>query len=87
MYSFEFDKAKSAANLAKHGIDFDRAQLIWDDPSLIEIEAKSEDEPRSLVIGCIEQKQWSAIITYRSDNIRIISVRRSRPAEVALYES
>jgi uncharacterized protein len=48
MYSFEFDKAKSAANLAKHGIDFDRAQLIWDDPSLIEIEAKSEDEPRSL---------------------------------------
>jgi uncharacterized DUF497 family protein len=85
--SFEFDAAKSRANLAKHGIDFHRAQLMWDDPSLVEIEAKSEDEPRSLVIGCIEQKHWSAVITYRGEKVRIISVRRSRPAEVTLYES
>ena len=84
---FEFDNAKSEANLVKHGIDFVRAQPLWDDPGLVEIEANSEDESRALVIGRIELKHWSAVITYRGDTIRIISVRRSRPTEVALYES
>jgi len=44
------------------------------------------DEPRYLVIGRIGAKHWSAVITYRSENVRIISVRRSRPEEVTLYE-
>lgn len=56
-------------------------------PDFIEIKAKSVDEPRSLVIGMINGKLWSAVITYREPNIRIISVRRSRNAEVAIYES
>lgn len=84
---FEFDPAKSAANLSKHGIDFERAQLLWNDPDMLEIPAKTEDEPRFLVIGRIEGKHWSGVITYRSDTIRIISVRRSRPEEIAIYES
>lgn len=54
--------------------------------SLNEIQARSTDEPRSLVIGSIEDKVWSAVITYRSEMIRIISVRRSRKLEVAIYE-
>lgn len=87
MFSFEFDEAKSRANLSKHGIDFHGAQQIWEDSSFIEIEAKSDDEPRSLIIGCINHKHWSAVITYRDEKIRIISVRRSRQTEVALYES
>lgn len=87
MYSFEFDPKKSASNQKKHGIDFVDAQAIWQDTSFIEILAKSEDEPRVLVIGKIGGKHWSAIITHRKDQIRIISVRRSRDAEVALYES
>lgn len=87
MEPFEFDEPKSKANLAKHGIDFRQAQLLWDDPGLVEIEANSADEPRSLVIGRIELKHWSAVITYRGKKIRIISVRRSRPSEVELYES
>jgi hypothetical protein len=45
------------------------------------------DEPRSLLIGQINGIMWSAIITYRDENIRIISVRRSRKEEVELYES
>jgi len=84
---FEFDSEKSAQNLAKHGIDFMDAQKLWDDPDLLEIPARTEDEPRYLVIGRIGTRHWSGVITYRSDNIRIISVRRSRPDEVALYES
>ena len=87
MYSFEFDPKKSESNQKKHGIDFVQAQAIWQDPDFIEIMAKSDEEPRALVVGMIDGKHWSAIITYREDKIRIISVRRSREAEVALYES
>ena len=85
--AFEFDPQKSEGNFAKHGIDFVEAQRLWDDPDLLEIPAKTEDEPRWVIIGCIDAKHWSAVVTYRSDAIRIISVRRSRTEEVALYES
>ena len=87
MITFEFDKAKSQANLLKHGINFIDAQALWDDPSLLEIPANTEDEPRYLIIGLTQSKHWSAIITYRGSNVRLISVRRSRTEEVALYES
>ena len=84
---FEFDEAKSQSNLEKHGIDFVEAQQLWDDPDLLEIPAKTSDEPRFLVIGMIAGKHWSGVVTYRGNKIRIISVRRSRTEEVALYES
>lgn len=87
MHRFEFDLAKSAKNKEKHGIDFEEAQFLWDDPDLLEIPAKTDDEPRYLVIGTLGSKHWSAIVTYRNDNIRINSVRRSRVEEVDIYES
>ena len=87
MDSFEFDQSKSVSNFEKHGIDFIEAQNIWNDPEFVEIQATSEKESRSLVIGRIGEKCWSSVITYRGDNIRIISVRRSRKLEVELYES
>ncbi len=65
MVRFEFDEAKSRANLRKHGIDFLEAQALWNDRDLLEVQANTHDEAR----------------------IRIISVRRSRKSEVALYES
>ena len=84
---FEFDEQKSKANLKKHGINFVDAQTLWEDPGLVEIPAKTSDEPRFLIIGLIEGKHWSAVVTPRDDHIRIISVRRSRVEEVTLYES
>ena len=87
MYSFEFDAAKSESNRTKHGIDFVEAQILWNDPMLLEIPAKTDDEPRYLVIGSIDGKHWSAVITYRGTIVRVISVRRGRAEEVALYES
>lgn len=84
---FEFDEAKSESNRDKHGIDFVDAQLLWTDPNLLQIPAKTIDEPRYLVVGLIQEKHWSAVITFRNENIRIILVRRSRTEEVALYES
>lgn len=83
---FEFDEAKSAANKAKHGIDFIDAQVLWDDPDLLEIPARTDDEPRYLIVGMIDRRYWSAVITYRGDSIRIILVRRARRQEVELYE-
>ncbi len=84
---FEFDETKSRSNRIKHGIDFMDAQRLWDDPNLLQIPAKTVDEARFLVVGTIDGKHWSAVITYRGSNVRIISVRRSRIEEVALYES
>ncbi|ALC15822.1 hypothetical protein DSOUD_1036 [Desulfuromonas soudanensis] len=85
--SFEYDPQKSAANFEKHGIDFDEAQMLWGDSDLLEVPAKTGDEPRWLVVGKIDGKHWSAVITYRHEVIRLISVRRSRQEEIALYES
>lgn len=77
---------KSAANLTKHGIDFDRAQSLWEDEDYLEIPARTQDEPRWIVLGRIDGRVWAAIVTRRGQAIRIISARRARPTEEALYE-
>jgi len=85
--TFQYDSEKSLSNLDRHGIDFEEAQFLWEDPNMIEVHARSSDEARSLVIARYRDRHWSAVGTYRADEIRIISVRRSRNAEVELYES
>ncbi len=83
---FEFDPAKSRANKEKHGIDFIEVQALWFDSMVLEIPARTSDEPRFLVVGRLGDRHWSAVVTYRGDTVRIISARRSRNEEVALYE-
>ena len=83
---FEFDPLKSDANRLKHGIDVLKVQAFWADPAFVEIPARTIDEPRFLVIARLRGNHWSAVITYRQQAIRLISVRRSRPDEVQLYE-
>lgn len=83
---FEFDELKSAGNKAKHGIDFVEAQTLWLDEARVEVRARTMDEPRFVVIGRIAGKHWSAVITYRGEIARLISCRRSRVEEVAIYE-
>ncbi len=85
--NFEFDENKSQSNKIKHGINFLEAQKLWNDVDRLEIPAKSLDEPRFVIIGRIGAKLWAAVVTYRGEKIRIISVRRARKSEVALYES
>ena len=83
---FAFDPAKSTANKTKHGIDFVEAQALWADPDYIERPARSASEPRFMIVGRIQQTTWAAFVTYRHENtIRIISVRRARRDEEALY--
>jgi hypothetical protein len=83
---FEYDPEKSAENKRKHGLDFEEAQALWSDAALVEIPARVTDEPRWVVIGKLEEKHWSVVVTRRGENIRLISVRRSRDEEVAIYE-
>lgn len=84
---FVYDPAKSLSNLAKHGIDFEQAQNLWFDENRIVINTSISDEPRYLLVANYAGKHWTAVFTPRDDKTRIISVRRSRPKEIAAYES
>ncbi len=82
---FEFDQAKSEANRLKHGIDFVEAQELWHDFYALQIQAKSDTEPRFALIASMQGKVWSVFFTERRSNIRIISARRSRTNEEDFY--
>jgi uncharacterized DUF497 family protein len=83
---FEWDDTKSLTNKAKHGIDFSTAREMWKDDNRVEIHAPYPLEERSILIGKIGKKLWTAIFAYRGNDVRIISVRRSRKNEIGLYE-
>ncbi|MCE7030775.1 BrnT family toxin [Jiella avicenniae] len=84
---FEYDPEKSASNKIKHGIDFEEAKRLFDDPDLLVIEATTSGERRYMAIGRLHARHWTAIFTPRGSKIRLISVRRSRRSEVGNYES
>ena len=77
----------SASKLRKHGIDFDHAQALWQDPDRLEIPARSTDEPRLQVNGRIDNRVWSAFTTIREGRVRITSVRRAREEEGRRFTS
>jgi uncharacterized DUF497 family protein len=83
---FEFDPEKSEANVAKHGIDFVEGQALWEDPDRLQLPARTQGEPRLMLIGRLGVKHWSAIFMIRDDRTRIISIRGSRTKEVEQYE-
>jgi uncharacterized DUF497 family protein len=82
----EFDPGKSAANEAKHGIDFVEAQAIWDDANRLEVPARTSGEPRLATFGTWRDDVWVAIGTPRVHAVRLISVRPASAAERRLYE-
>ncbi len=84
--SFEWNDEKSRKNMSKHGIDFDTAKALWDDPNRVEIHAPHPIENRNILVGKIWKKLWASIFTTRGNAIRIISVRRARKKESILYE-
>lgn len=84
---FEYDPPKSEANKIRHGIDFEEAKELWKDPCAVIIPSEYQGEDRFLVIGEIELKGWTAIITFRGEIVRIISVRRSRDYEAEAYNN
>ena len=83
---FEWNDKKSRSNMIKHGIDFNTAKALWDDPNRIEIHTAYPVENRNILIGKIGEKLWASIFTMRGNTIRIISVRRARKKETKLYD-
>lgn len=83
---YEWDDAKEAANIKKHGIDFDTAILVFEDEFRIEWydAAHSETEDRYNTIGLVHDVLF-VVYTERGENTRIISARLASPAERRLY--
>jgi uncharacterized protein len=86
-YVFEFDQAKSDANLAKHGIDFIEAQDLWKDEGRLVFKAQNNTEPRFGLVARLGSKYWTAFWTMRGTTTRLISVRRAREVEIENYEN
>jgi len=84
---FEYDPDKSDFNEDKHGINFETATELWNDPNRLIIPAKVIGEIRYLLIGELKGTIWSSVYTQRNNNIRIISVRRARRNEKELYKN
>ncbi len=82
---FEYDARKSHNNARKHGIDFERAKLLWTDEKRLVVPARCSTELREALIAVLDGVCWTAIYTLRGDAIRIISVRRSRHEEIKNY--
>ena len=78
-YEFEFNPAKSASNLAKHGIDFVSAHRLWQDSDRIEVSARSTNEPRQQVIGRVGSVIWSAFVAPRGGRVAQRNPVRTRP--------
>jgi hypothetical protein len=82
---FEFDSDKSRSNQEKHGINFETAQFLWSDERRVTFDTTFRDEERNGMIAAYQERLWCAIYTIRNQNIRIISVRRARQIEEAIY--
>ena len=70
--AFEWDEAKNAANLEKHGIDFLEASRIFDGPVVV-VPARSSEEERFKAIGVVGDQVWVVIHAQRLNSRRIIS--------------
>ena len=86
---FQFDSAKAAGNLRKHGVSFADAEGVFMDPlSLHRIDPDAEGEERFVAIGEGTAGQLLVVVyTLRGDIIRLISARRATPGEIRSYES
>ncbi len=83
---FEWDVAKNAANIAKHGIDFDDAIGIFEGPVLIRTDERRDyGELRMIAFGIIEDRELAVVYTIRGARHRIISARRAHRREREAY--
>lgn len=83
---FDWDNNKSKANEEKHGISFEDAALLFEDPDMIRVKTVRGGETRYVVIAHGYGSCWTAIYTERGDTVRIISVRRATKKEARYYD-
>ena len=86
---FDWDSTKAATNLSKHGVSFDEAKTVFDDPLYVDFydPDHSDAEHRYIIIGQSQQGRLLMVsYTERNDTIRIISSREVARAEREAYE-
>ena len=83
--NFDWDPAKSASNEAKHGFSLASASALWAGP-VVTLPSKYPGELRHLVIGLIEGSHWTVVYAPRGNRLRLISARRSRENEKAIFQ-
>ena len=85
--TIEFDPAKDAANIAKHGVSLAFGTRVFADPDHLVIASirPADTEDRYKVIGMVDGKLWTAIHVLRGEVIRFVSVRRSNDGEARAY--
>jgi uncharacterized protein len=85
--TFEWDDAKAASNLIKHGIAFSEAIRVFRDPLCVDVDVfRSEDqESRWKAIGTIQGRLFTVVYTVRAGVTRLISARRCNSSERRLY--
>jgi uncharacterized protein len=86
---FEWNPLKATANLKKHGVSFEEAQTLFDNPLAVifDDEAHSIDEQREIIIGHSRQNRLLLVaFTERFGNVRIISARLATRQEREDYE-
>lgn len=83
---FEWDEAKNAVNMAKHGISFVGAARVFDGPTLkFEDHRRDYGETRMVAIGLLHESEIHVVYTMRGEVCRIISARRARRNERRAY--
>ena len=83
---FEWDDEKNVANIEKHGVSFEIAAKVFEDPNYIELydSEHSSDEDRYIAIGYV-QKVLFVVFTERGKNVRLISARIATKQERSMY--
>ena len=86
--NFEWDDKKAASNRVKHGVSFEMARCVFDDPFLFEWinTIQGHDEVRFAALGMVEQRTIFVAYTLRDGRIRIISARRATAFERRTYD-
>ena len=85
---FEWHEAKAEANFRRHGVSFDLAKTVFEDPFAVELLDDREDhgEERFVIMGMAEGKVLLFVAyTEREERIRIISARRATQYEQGDY--
>ncbi|MEO5359680.1 MAG: BrnT family toxin [Nitrospirota bacterium] len=84
--SYEWDEQKRAANIAKHGIDFEAAKLIFDGQTIEMLDSRHDyGEQRICAYGEVNGVVLFIIYTQRGENRRIISARKAGTYEQKAY--
>lgn len=90
LFSFEWDSEKARRNFKKHGVSFDEAASIFNDPFSVTFDDSlhSQDEPREITIGFSRKHRLLIVVsTLRNESIRIISARTATTKERKDYEN